>query len=110
MSDLHTIAACYTPPDEDAPEIECTIYFTFLKGSPATGPTYSSGGEQACPAEVEFGHVEPSTPDIEAWARDYLQGEGYDDACEQAAEDMQPDPDEAYERMRDERMERRNYE
>ena len=109
MTHPHAIAACYQPPEEDAPEIECTIYFTFIRGYPATGPTYWSGGEQACPAEVEFHHVEPTSPDIVAWAADYLQGEGYDDACEIATEDMMPDPDAAYEARRDREREERGW-
>jgi hypothetical protein len=102
---LHALTTTYTPPEEDAAEIEVTIYYTYLAGSPATGPTYSSGGEQACPAEVEFDHADPSTPEIEDWAREWIQDGGYDRACEEAEEDLMPDPDAAYEARRDRDME-----
>ena len=105
---LHSIMASYSPPDTDTPEIELEIFFTFTPGQPERGPTYACGGTPAEPAEVEFDHCEP--PGLEAWATDYLQGPGYDDAVLRACEDMQPDPDAAYEARRDERMERRNYE
>lgn len=106
MTRLHTIPACYTPSHEDDPEIECVIYFTFSPGQPERGPTYACGGMPAEPAEVELDHVEPSSPDIAAFAADYLQGAGYDRACEQAAQDLMPDTDAAYERMRDDRIAR----
>jgi hypothetical protein len=99
--------------DDGLPDAELLIYFTFVPGCPETGPSYASGGEPAAPAEVDFDHVEQladgqwtAAPEFNDWARTYLQNDGYDEACQEAAERSQPDPDYAYERMRDERMER----
>lgn len=92
---LHTLPACYTSPDDEAEEIECTIHFTYSPGQPERGPTYACGGTPPEPAEVEVDRVDPSSPEIVAWAMKYMQGDGYYRACEQAADDMQPDPDDA---------------
>lgn len=39
--------------------------YTFSKGSPATGPSYASGGEPADPDEIEFVKVEINTTDTD---------------------------------------------
>jgi len=60
-------------------------------------------------AEVEFMSIKPGAGDhgaftdlaqsaLEDWARDYLDGDGYDAACEVAEADRQADEDDARER------------
>ena len=89
------------------------IQFTYTPGSPARGPSYSSGGEPADPAEVEIISAKIFKPDglgtpddatVMDWANGWLDTDaGYNEACNAAETQMQPDPDEAYERMRDDR-------
>lgn len=63
-------------------------------------------------AEIEFvsAHltnsdgIEPSAEQVNDWAEEWLASdEGYTFACQHAEEASQPDPDEAYDRMRDDR-------
>jgi hypothetical protein len=35
-------------------------------------------------------------PGLEEWARDWLDDDGYDTACQHAEEERQPDPDDAW--------------
>src|SRR5580704_2960752 len=42
---------------DDELEVMAEIDFTITPGSPATGPSYSSGGEPAEPAEIEIDRV-----------------------------------------------------
>lgn len=94
MTSKHTMTAL-CPFGLDHIEVE--IGFTFLKGSPAQGPSYSSGGEPADPDEVELVYVKATgnTLDdvmrciLDRWAEDYLADEGFSEACEQAASDYE---------------------
>lgn len=73
------------------------ITFTHKKGAPAKAPTYTHGGQPADPPEIEFISVEPcehdllnpinSQPHLDDWARDWLEGEGFEEACTFAYED-----------------------
>lgn len=100
---------------------EFTITFSFTPGSPDTydasrgGP---GGWDPGYPAEVEFISIEPGASDVgvftdlaqrdlESWAADWLQTDGYDAAIEVASRDMEPDPDAARDaRIDDELTER----
>jgi|ERR1700722_1263964 len=108
MTQTYSINATY---EHDDQEIELLIYFTFLPGSLEQGPSYASGGQPAEPAEVELHHVERRegvawvpTRDFDEWAAEYLHGDGYAEACEEADARSGPDPDAAYDRDRDDRM------
>ena len=93
------------------PKIE--IEFSYLPGYPAQGPSYYSGGEPAAGAEVGFisatmvdpGDLYDATQSqIDDMARDYLDSDhGYNQACRVAEGEQGPDPDAAYDRMRDDR-------
>jgi hypothetical protein len=102
-------------------EIVADVSFTIRAGSPETGPTYSSGGEPAEPAEIEYGEIEIEVTDHRVvggksilpapqWLADFLcNSDDVYSQCGDASgwgEDDGSDPDEAYERMRDERDER----
>ena len=77
-------------------------------------PAHTPRGEYAPidppePAEVELisatlingDGLDPTDQQVQEWAQNWLDGNGYDLACDQAERDNVPDPDEAYERMRD---------
>lgn len=76
------------------------IKFSFLRGSPASGPTWGNGGQPADPAEVEFisaelidgDGVQPMQEQINTWAEDYLASdEGCEHSLREAAEDAERD-------------------
>jgi hypothetical protein len=85
------------------------IDFSFTPGCPEQGPSYASGGEPATAAEIEITGVKlldgdgllPTDDQLREWADKWLDGDGYNEACDQAETDLRPDPDEAYEAMRD---------
>ena len=83
-------------------ETELVIYFTFTPGDPGR----YSGPPENCypaePAEVEFDSVTP--PQFADWAREWLAGDGFDAACEEATEQSLPDPDDARDRDHDDRL------
>ncbi len=90
------------------------ITFSYVRGAPATGPTYSSGGQPAEPAEIEFVSVTPDAGDhgaftdlaqsgLEQWAQFWLD-EHYDECIELAEQDMQPDPDAERDRRIDDQL------
>lgn len=87
------------------------IEFEYQAGRPATGPTFWSGGEPAEGAELDLIHVtlidgdglDPTDAQLAEWAEDWLNDGGYDRACQLAEDESGPDPDAAYERMRDDR-------
>lgn len=89
------------------PKVEIT--YTYHRGSPATGPTWNSGGEPADPDELQFisaklidgDGLDPEPSRLKDWAEEWLYDEGYEQACRNAEEDNRPDPDAAYEAMRD---------
>jgi len=106
-------------PDDEGAEVEVAIRFSYVPGAPATGPTYASGGEPGYGSEIEFisaeryvnGEPRPyegSFADLEAKtlqdaAAEWLE-ENYDAAAHQAAEDSQPDPDDARDRAIEDRL------
>jgi hypothetical protein len=91
--------------------LKMDIEFSYTPGYPATGPSYSSGGEPGAGAEVEFiraelidgDGIDPPRAQLDDWAEDWLLGDGYDAACALAEDESGPDPDAGYERMRDDR-------
>lgn len=96
-------------PEVANPTIEIT--YSYTPGRPAFTPR----GEYAPidppePAEVDLisaklvdaDGLRPQGEDVADWANDWLQGDGYEEACANAEETSGPDPDEAYDRMRDE--------
>jgi hypothetical protein len=95
-------------------EAEYEITFSFTPGSPDTydksrgGP---GGWDPGYPAEVEFISISPGAgdhgafsdlaqKDLESWASEWLQDDGYAEAVQIAEQDREPDPD----RMRDQRI------
>lgn len=103
-------------------EVQAEIVYSVSPRYPATGPTWSSGGEPAGGGEVEIASVtlliekgcfdRKTVERIEApaWLASILQD---DDDCIAAlgdeagwGEPEEEDPDAAYERMRDDAMER----
>jgi len=91
------------------PKIE--VVFDYTPGYPATGPSYDSGGEPGSGAEVELvsaklldgDGLDPDQKTVNEWAQDWLNDDGYDLACQLAEDEQGPDPDAAYDRMRDDR-------
>lgn len=119
MSTQHTIAATWVQDAALGAEVDVTIAYNYTPGS---GDTYDAsrggpgGWDPGYPAEVEFVSAtaefggDPSPfPDLaqarlDAWAVGWLRGDGYDEAVANAVERNQPDPDVAYDAMRDDRM------
>lgn len=87
------------------------IEYDYTPGYAATGPSYDSGGEPGAGAELSLIHaklidgdgLDPRDSQIAEWAEDWLNDDGYDRACRLAEDESGPDPDEGYERMRDDR-------
>ncbi len=77
--------------------IEVDICFTYLKGAPAQGPSYSSGGQPADPDEIELVYVKATKHTLDdsmncmlaKWAEEYLADDGYSAACESAETDYE---------------------
>ena len=117
MSNDHVIMAACPIADTD---FWLHLHFRYTRGRPEV--RYLRNGDPgypADPAEVELVHVEleegMTLPPklfacIEAWAAEYLAGDGYEPACEMAHANLQGDPDEARDRQRDDEMEERRYE
>lgn len=95
-------------------DIDYTITFNFVRGAPAQGPSYSSGGQPADPAEISFVSISPDAGDhgvytdiaqkwLVEWAEEWL-AEHHDEAIEIAEQDMQPDPDAARDAAIDDRL------
>ena len=87
-------------------EAEYVITYNYTPGCPETGPSYASGGEPATGPEVEFVSITPDAGDhgafsdmaqagLEDWAKDWLAGDGYDQAIENALDDLQREEEEA---------------
>lgn len=99
-------------------EAEYVITYNFTPGCPETGPSYASGGEPATGPEVEFVSITPDAGDhgaftdmaqagLDDWAKDWLAGDGYDQAIENALDDLQGQEDDAAERRAEQRAEDR---
>jgi len=105
MTRKFSLTTTHEPADPDAPEVELCIWFTFTKGNP--GRYYGEPGDcyPAEPAVVEFDSVTlldgTPAPEFADWAREWLAGEGFDAACEEATEALLPDPDDERDRRRD---------
>lgn len=80
-------------------DVDYTITYTFTPGCPETGPSYASGGEPATGPEIEFASITPGAGDhgafsdmaqagLEDWAKDWLAGDGYDQAVEHALDEL----------------------
>lgn len=91
----HTVRAiCQSGNDGDGFLVD--IEFIFTPGIPEQGPSYDSGGELACPPEVEFVSailtdselLKPSFTQkvLDDWAADWLTSAGYDEACQAVAD------------------------
>jgi len=105
-----TISAYGIDPETFYPEVE--IEFGYIPGCPETGPSYASGGEPATPDEIEVHSVKVIKDEgvqmpPEWWrekAQEWLDDKGYDAAREIAISDLEPDPDDMRDRMRDEAL------
>lgn len=103
-----TITAYGIDPETFYPEVEIT--FGYTAGYPETGPSYSSGGEPACPDEIEVHRVkiinDESINMPPSWwyerAQNWLDDKGYDAARDVACADNEPDPDRLRDAMMDE--------
>ena len=80
-------------------QVEVTIRYTFTPGDPGRYYGLPENCYPAEPAEVEFDSADP--PQFADWAREWLAGEGFDAAVEEATERSQPDPDYERDRRRD---------
>lgn len=68
------------------------IDFTYSPGRPETGPTYACGGTPAEPADVEMTKATlvngdgllPTQAQIDDWAENWLDGDGYERALDVA--------------------------
>ncbi len=92
--------------------VKLDIEFAYHPGTLARGPSYSCGGEPGEGPEVELIHAtlvdaavfNPPRVVIDELAEDWLASDyGYEAACDLAVDEGGPDPDAAYERMRDDR-------
>lgn len=116
MSSIHTITAeveaRFTFPgladgehETAYPTVE--IQYAFVRGSPATRPSFSCPGEPADPDEVDLisarlvdgDGITPTEDQIHEWAREWLHGDGYHEACAHAKRG--PDPDDLLQQRRD---------
>lgn len=93
---------------------EYEITFSFVAGAaPILYPP--DNADPGWPDEVEVVSVSPVAADplthreVESWAQNWLQTDGYDEAVKIATEDSEPDPDRARDqRIDDEMMEGRS--
>jgi hypothetical protein len=116
MSSTHTITAeievRFTFPGLAEGEHETAypiieIEYSFVCGSPATRPSFSSPGEPADPDEVDLisarlikgDCIDPTVELVQDWARNWLHGDGYHEACAHAMRG--PDPDDLLQMRRD---------
>jgi hypothetical protein len=75
------------------------IQYSFVRGTPATRPSFSCPGEPADPDEVDLisarlvagDGLEATDEQVHEWAREWLHGDGYFEACAHAKQG--PDPD-----------------
>lgn len=102
-------------------EIIAEIDYTIIRGCPATGPSYASGGEPATPAEIELTTVEITVPTPKVlggvitipapeWMERFLANDSVYCELGDAADwgEERPDPDAAYDAKRDDAMMERN--
>ncbi len=75
--------------------VKLDIEFQYHPGTPQRGPSYASGGEPAEGPELEFLHatlidgdgLDPSPAQLQEWAEDWLDEEGFDAACDLACDE-----------------------
>lgn len=93
------------------PELEIT--YSYLRGSPAV--MYQRNGDPgwpAEPAELDFisaklingDGLAPAQEQIDEWAQNWLDDNGFDQACAHAEEMSRSDPDDARDRARDDAL------
>lgn len=89
------------------------IVYRYLTGSPAV--MYQRNGDPGWPAEpteLDFISAElmdgdglaPTQEQVDQWAKDWLDGDGYGEACEHAEDMLHPDPDDERDRRRDDAL------
>lgn len=110
MSSKHTIDAeievKFKPAGMGLPDDEFEVAYTtvrieysFSKGSPAV--MYQRNGDPGWPAEpaevealdaklIEGDGLDPTADQVWQWAQDWIDGDGYDLACDNAARDYEP--------------------
>lgn len=110
MSTRHTITAqpniLFTFPGFDGhesaqPTIDVT--YTYVPGAPAThdDPGWAPEVSIVSATLINGDGLDPTPQQVHEWAQNWLDDEGYDFACHEAESNSGPDPDEAYERARD---------
>jgi hypothetical protein len=116
MSSTHTIAAeieaRFTFPGLADGEHETAyptleIEYSFVQGWAGSRPSFSNPGEPPEPDEVDLisarlikgDGLEPTDDRVQEWAREWLHGDGYHEACAHAKQG--PDPDRLYDQRRD---------
>lgn len=108
MATTHTLRATIPHGDPDiGAEVDVDITYTYRRGSPDTydksrgGP---GGWDPGYPPEVEFVSAKPMSPyygafadmeqqHLDELARNWLDEDGFTEACEHAEERSGPDPD-----------------
>jgi hypothetical protein len=71
------------------------IDYRYTPGAPEQGPSYASGGQPADPPEVEFlaarcidgDGLDLTQQQVDDYCADWLDGDGWESACEQAEQD-----------------------
>jgi len=92
MATKHTLTFFFT---FGLRETGVDVTYNYTPGRPARGPSYASGGEPPDPPEVEFVKAvltgakldKALQEQLDEWAEDLLQGDGWDDAVSHAADE-----------------------
>lgn len=97
-------------PDDERESAQPTldIEYSFVPGAAAHFDV-NHGGDPGWSAEVDLikatlvngDGLDPTDDQVTEWARNWLDDEGYDIACQHAEDMRRPDPDEARERSRE---------
>lgn len=86
------------------------IAYRYQRGAAPT--MYARNGDPGWPAEVEFVSAElldgdglaPTQVQVNEWAENWLDGDGYEQACEHGEDMRHPDPDDERDRRRDDAL------
>lgn len=112
MTTRHTITAEFTVWRSDKNEnehmIKANITYSYEPGQRASWSDPGSGAELSVldARLIDGDGIDPERAQLLFWCNDWIMDEGYERACREAESDRAPDPDAAYEAMRDERDER----
>lgn len=111
----HTIAAeftvLFTPVSltevENATiKAEIDYFYELGDGSSWSDPGHGAELSVLDARLIDGDGIDPDRATLLDWCQTWIEDEGYDRACREAEDDREPDPDAAYEAMRDRRDER----